>query len=487
MKISIIIPTYNCLTRTVNGELCIKKLIDSLCNQTFNREDFEVLFVDDCSTDSTIEVIRKYFVHNNYQIYKLPNNSGGASRPRNKGIELSRGEYLFFLDSDDYLDSSALKSMYEYAKENDSDYVVPKFVGVNRGAAKKIFEKSNVTNGDMIKDNILSTLSVFRLFRASIIKDHDLKFPEDFKQYEDFYFSLSFLAKKPKISILGDQVYYYWVMTDGENLSQTEIPVDKFFYYQDKILSTLDGDDYLSLMKARYFVRMMDLHLVKQLLNKDISGNINEDIENNYKFLKLKQLVEKYCTGEIMTLLPLKWRLLIEEIRDKGIEDVIFFNRAFHQYDQRKNYVVLFNDNIDSKIYSFKEKIKHSYNLVLKYGIAEFEIEKFEVKNQKLLLKGKLLSGRSSNLIYNLVFRERGSNRGVSFSSDSLDFNVDLRKMKGNQRSYWDLYIECTDGVVTRGCAIAAKKEKLEIRNKDNEIQGEFYKNWKKVYSLKMN
>ena len=105
-----------------NTEKYIGEALDSLLAQTF--KDFEVIVVDDCSTDNGVEVVNGYAPKFNgrLQLMRMKVNSGGGE-PRNRGLHLSRGEYVFFMDADDALVSTALDELYAVAK-NFAAYVV---------------------------------------------------------------------------------------------------------------------------------------------------------------------------------------------------------------------------------------------------------------------------------------------------------------------------------------------------------------------------
>jgi len=115
-SISIIIPAYNV-------EKYIKKCLDSILNQTFT--DYEVIVVDDCSTDKTYSIIQSYIpkFNNKLTLLKTDKNSGMAKIPRSIGLKQAKGEYVYFFDADDYLVPKALEIMYKNAKEYDADVV----------------------------------------------------------------------------------------------------------------------------------------------------------------------------------------------------------------------------------------------------------------------------------------------------------------------------------------------------------------------------
>lgn len=114
--VSVVIPMYDA------GNY-IGKCLESLLVQTF--KDFEVIIVDDCSKDNSVQIVESYMpkFQNKLTLLHTEKNSGSAATPRNKGLYFSRGEYIFFSDSDDFLAKTALEEMYMLAKDFDADVV----------------------------------------------------------------------------------------------------------------------------------------------------------------------------------------------------------------------------------------------------------------------------------------------------------------------------------------------------------------------------
>ena len=114
--ISVIIPLYN-------TEKYIGECLESILVQTF--QDFEVIVVDDCSTDSSCSVVESYIpkFDGRLKLSHMAKNSGCAPYPRNKGLFFSRGEYIYFMDADDTLTKTGLEEMYTLAKDYDADAV----------------------------------------------------------------------------------------------------------------------------------------------------------------------------------------------------------------------------------------------------------------------------------------------------------------------------------------------------------------------------
>ena len=115
IKVSVIIPVYNV-------EPYLKECLNSIINQTL--KDIEIICIDDCSTDNSYQILEEYSKKDNrIIILKNEKNTGGPSTARNKGIDLAKGDYLYFIDSDDYIENNFLEEMYNTAKEYNTDIV----------------------------------------------------------------------------------------------------------------------------------------------------------------------------------------------------------------------------------------------------------------------------------------------------------------------------------------------------------------------------
>ncbi len=133
--ISVVIPMYN-------AEKYIGECLDSLLNQSF--QDFEVIVVDDCSTDSSVEIVKNYAEKFGWRL-KLSqtktNSGGGGYVPRNIGLGLSCGEYVYFMDADDFIMKTALEELFTAAKEYDADVVYTGSCYFHRGANDNKLER----------------------------------------------------------------------------------------------------------------------------------------------------------------------------------------------------------------------------------------------------------------------------------------------------------------------------------------------------------
>lgn len=176
IKVTVAIPIYN------TGEH-LTTALDSLMHQSMNPSDFEIICVNDCSTDNSKEVIERFRrIMSNVLLVDRSENSGGPSAPRNDAIDAARGEYIFFMDSDDFLGEEALERLYFAAQKNHSDIIFGKCVGVNsRRVPRAMFKKGNRPKANIIADNLVYSLAPHKMFKLSFLKETVFKFHPEIK------------------------------------------------------------------------------------------------------------------------------------------------------------------------------------------------------------------------------------------------------------------------------------------------------------------
>ena len=178
-----------------NDRANLPKAIRSVLDQSLRN--LEVLVVDDCSTDGSAERRRRDRARRTpgSRVVRLPENSGGCSRPRNVGIERARAPYVMFLDSDDVYERHACKNLLLAAERTGADVVAGQVVRINLTKnretpwAKKLFTGRAVYRG--VRENPLlffDPLSTNKIYRREFLDRHDIRFPEGV-HYEDSLFS----------------------------------------------------------------------------------------------------------------------------------------------------------------------------------------------------------------------------------------------------------------------------------------------------------
>jgi len=202
IKVSIIIPTYN------SAEF-IGRNLDNTLNQTL--KEIEVIIVDDKSTDDTLEVLKIYEDDTRLKIVTLSENRG-PSLTRNIGMELALGEFIGFIDSDDYVDERYYENLYSFSK--DKDIVVGRSVVSPEGSTKYVPSKKFGSKHGRVWDSI---------WRKSFIVKNNLKFDINLRNMEDCMFRRAFYAKKPRsFSCPDNGIYYYYKVRKGSLVNFTD-------------------------------------------------------------------------------------------------------------------------------------------------------------------------------------------------------------------------------------------------------------------------
>ncbi|WP_037906789.1 glycosyltransferase family 2 protein [Actinacidiphila yeochonensis] len=209
IKVSVVIPVYN------PGSY-IQDCIDSMIRQSLPDDEYEAIFVDDGSTDDTparLDAVAA--AHSNIHVIHQEN-SGWPGKPRNVGIAAARGEYVMFVDNDDWLGDEALERMYEYAVANDSELVIGKMAGKGRPVPLELFRK-NRPHATVATDPLIDSLTPHKMVSKAFLDRTGLRFPEGRRRLEDHVFISEAYLRAKGISVLSDYVCYYHVKRDDAN------------------------------------------------------------------------------------------------------------------------------------------------------------------------------------------------------------------------------------------------------------------------------
>ncbi len=216
--VSIIVPVYN-------AEKTIERCIQSILNQEY--KDFELLLLDDGSTDDSGRICEAYGAKDG-RIRVLHKENTGVSDTRNRGISMARGEYLQFLDSDDWIAPEATRFFLQAARENDCDMVIADFyrvIGERVSQKGSIEEEGVMTRMDYAVKMMQRPADFYygvlwnKFYKRSIIEKYGLRMDDSVSWCEDFMFNLEYVRHTDKIYALKLPVYYY-VKTKGSLVSQ---------------------------------------------------------------------------------------------------------------------------------------------------------------------------------------------------------------------------------------------------------------------------
>lgn len=206
IEISIIVAAYNI-------ENYIEKCLNSLLNQNFEK-NYEIIAINDGSTDNTLEILKKYEIKND-KIRVINQKNQGLSQVRNRGIKESKGEFICFIDGDDYVEKTYLKDMYDTLKKENVDLIVSGFFLDFNGKKekdKRFTENIKLNSLDGVKyifKDKINTAVWNKIFKKNIIMENDIIFPE-IRGAEDYTFILEYILKIKKLYILDKNLYNYY-------------------------------------------------------------------------------------------------------------------------------------------------------------------------------------------------------------------------------------------------------------------------------------
>ncbi len=230
IKVSIIIPIYNV-------ENYLDKCLTSVVEQEY--KNIEIICVNDGSKDKSEEIVLKYKEKDKRIIY-IKKENGGLSSARNVGIDKASGDYICFVDSDDWISKDYVSKLMESIIENNSDIAICNIKqlysdGKEKEVTFKISNNKVLNSHDALKElfigNVLQNHAVNKVYKISLFRDNKIYFPIG-KIYEDVFTTYKLFMVSSKISLINDYLYFYLQEREGSILSKK---------FNDKRLDLLDA------------------------------------------------------------------------------------------------------------------------------------------------------------------------------------------------------------------------------------------------------
>lgn len=210
-RVAVIVPIFN-------GMPYLETLLDSLSDQDLPDDQYEIILVDDGSTDAGPTLMNRHQVSSaNLRVIRQ-RNSGWPGQPRNRGLSVAKAPYVFFADADDVLAPHALRSLLDYAEAAEADVVLPKMSGLNgRPTHQKAY---SATLPDAPLEVAMISLSPQKLIRRELIERAGINFPVGKVRLEDGIFMTACYLSAERIAILADDDYYFLrARDDAMNIS----------------------------------------------------------------------------------------------------------------------------------------------------------------------------------------------------------------------------------------------------------------------------
>lgn len=207
-EVSVIVPVYN-------GEEFIERCLRSLLNQDFTKS-YEIVVINDGSADKTLEIVEK-IAENNSIIRVFSQENGGISAARNAGLAHSRGKYVMFTDSDDYVERRYISALYDAAERSGADIACCNYrdfiAGGSIGIASIFRHRPGVFDsekifGALLRDVTLRSFSCNKIFRRELFVRNNIAYPLG-KHFEDVRIMPRLFRHSDKIAVINDALYNY--------------------------------------------------------------------------------------------------------------------------------------------------------------------------------------------------------------------------------------------------------------------------------------
>ncbi len=350
VKLSIIIPVFN------TGNF-LNNCLNSILKQSF--EDFEVICVDDGSTDNSLNILKSY-ENKDYRIKIFTQNNKGAGAARNLGLKHVNGEYILFADSDDWFEDNAFQLLYNQAKNLDTDLILfdsleHKTDNISRERAyfnSNDFDFTNYIFDYHFRNNILVMNSFFvpwsKLYKAKFLLDNNIRFSE-IPIFNDMYFNVVTTVLASKIAYYPKILYHYNKLNSSS--IQSKIKFDKkpfvILYVYETIENFLKNHNLYEELEANFLKsKFKQYNNVLNWVNDDYKEELFIKFRDDFKNLEL-------VDSNILYNLSLKeYSFYIHVLNSNSFREFNEFNSIFNESTLSNNLILSF-DKVDENYIDF--------------------------------------------------------------------------------------------------------------------------------------
>ena len=348
-KVSIIVPVYN-------GENYIRKCVDSILNQEF--KDFELFLIDDKSDDNSFEIMNEYAKKDERVISIHSDENVGVSGSRNIALDKATGEYIQFVDCDDYIVRDATKNFVRAIEKSNCDMVISHFYRVvgDMLSLKGDIEKNIILSRDEFVERLAENPADYyyavlwnKFYKRDIIEKNNIRFDKNVRWCEDFIFNMEYLLHVENIESILSPTYYY-VKTEGSLVSQsisslTNIVRMKLsvIEYYNEFFKKIYKDENSIKRKLNVYKFLFDYSKdeftipffpgTKKVGKEDVPVYINEYDKNNLflNFYYMNKLLDRYLYS-----VAIRFKL---ELRELKVLIYLRYNKKIVDFKEVADYV----------------------------------------------------------------------------------------------------------------------------------------------------
>ncbi|WP_391116740.1 glycosyltransferase [Psychrobacillus sp. L3] len=310
-KVSVIVPIYNV-------EKYLRRSIESIQTQTL--KDIQIILVNDGSTDNSLSICKEYQEKDN-RIELIDKPNGGVSSARNAGLEVAKGEYIGFVDPDDWIDHNMYENLYQQIIEDDADVCMCNYIVENNGKSLSnlLDLKQKILEGQDIVDQIITNMigssnlnsgsktimgSACRLLiKRDFIDQYHFRFKAGISLMEDLIFCVQVLLKSKRVSF-NRGVYYHYIININSAVTSYNYNVINI---EKKVYQALD-----EIFKKERVYPFVEQRLKIRYVNMYTNAIANEVHRENYKNIKEKIIyIKRLCKDN-------KLKSILKEIDTNG-------------------------------------------------------------------------------------------------------------------------------------------------------------------------
>lgn len=313
LKVSIVVPVYNA-GRYI--DICAP----SLLRQTLGEDAYEIIYVDDGSTDDSAQRLDELADTHAHVRVIHQENSGWPGKPRNVGIREARGEYIQFVDQDDELTPAALEHLHRLAARNGSDIVMGKVIGTMQGPSnvfKRTVERCTVEDAPLME-----SLTPHKMFRREFLLAHAIEFPEGPVRLEDQLFMVRAYLRAKTVSILADHPCYVWKRRDdGGNTSSRGTTPEDYYGHLRTVVEAIKQDTRPGPLQNHLLRRSYRVELLRPVNEPRALQRTGKNLERHFDVVR-RMALEAYPAG-VRDGLPALTRLRAHLLEEGHLDSLV--------------------------------------------------------------------------------------------------------------------------------------------------------------------
>ena len=274
--VTVIVPVYNV-------EKYLRRCLDSIINQTY--KNIEIILIDDGSTDSSGKICNDYFLKDSRIIVEHIRN-GGVSNARNVGIRMAKGEYIIFIDTDDYIKCNYIERLYKKIIEYNSDIVISNAIDFTDAGVKKTkkkinkdicFNKEKILK-ELFREKYFTSTCWGNIYKTNLVKQ--VMFSRKMKIAEDLKFLFDIFKISSKVTVIPDRLYYYYINDNSTIHSGFNKKWEDEFNYCKNLIKTTNE-------------KSIKKYIIKRFVRVNISCAKNFNLSSN-EYILIKNNIRPY-------------------------------------------------------------------------------------------------------------------------------------------------------------------------------------------------